>query len=258
MKVLQFLFTSSIGRKVVMALTGLFLILFLLIHLIGNLQLLKADDGYAFNKYAWFMTTNPLIKTTSYLLYAFILLHAVKGFYLAYTNRKARGGNYGKYNGAANSHWTSRNMAVLGTVILVFIVTHMGDFWWEYKFGEIPWTKYETSVVADATTATPISGAEASGHIRMGSVDNKEVFITKDLYKETVEAFEQPLLVAFYLLAMVMIALHLWHGFASAFQSLGINHHRWNPIIRSLGYGYAVLIPAGFALIPLYVFFLMK
>lgn len=257
MKVLQFLFTSSIGRKVLMALTGLFLILFLVIHLLGNLQLLKADDGYAFNKYAWFMTTNPLIKTVSYLLYATILLHAFKGLYLAYTNKKARGSkSYGSYNGNANSHWTSRNMGILGTLILAFIIGHMSDFWWEYKFGDIPWTKYETSIVDESTIATDITGENHGAHIRMGVANDKEVFITKNLYKETVEAFEQSWLVALYVLAMAAIAFHLWHGFASAFQTLGMNHPRWNPLINGLGKSFSVLVPAAFAIIPLYIYLL--
>lgn len=257
MKVLQFLFTSSIGRKVLMALTGLFLVLFLVIHLLGNLQLLKDDSGYAFNKYAWFMTTNPLIKTVSYLLYATILLHAFKGLYLAFQNKKARGAKaYGAYNGGANSHWTSRNMGLLGTVILLFIVGHMADFWWEYKFGDIPWTKYETSIIDETTTATDISSEDHGAHIRMGVAGDKEVFITKDLYKETAEAFEEGWLVALYVLAMAMIAFHLWHGFASAFQSLGINHSGWNPLIKGLGVIVSVAIPIGFAIIPLYVYFL--
>ncbi|MBU6324875.1 MAG: succinate dehydrogenase cytochrome b subunit [Bacteroidetes bacterium] len=257
MKVLQFLFTSSIGRKVLMALTGLFLILFLVIHLLGNLQLLKADDGYAFNKYAWFMTTNPLIKTVSYLLYATILLHAFKGLYLAYTNRKARGSkSYGAYNGNANSHWTSRNMGILGTLILAFIIGHMSDFWWEYKFGDIPWTKYETSITDETTIATDITAENHGAHIRMGVAGDKEVFITKDLYKETAEAFEQGWLVALYVLAMAAIAFHLWHGFASAFQTLGMNHPRWNPLINGIGKAFSVLVPAAFAIIPLYVYLL--
>ncbi len=240
-----------------MALTGLFLILFLVIHLMGNLQLLKHDEGYAFNKYAWFMTSNPLIKTVSYLLYATILLHAFKGLYLVFANRKARGAkSYGSYNGNANSHWTSRNMGILGTLILAFIIGHMSDFWWEYKFGDIPWTKYETSITDESTMVTDITSENHGVHIRMGVAGDKEVFITKDLYKETVEAFEEGWLVALYLLAMAAIAFHLWHGFSSAFQTLGMNHPRWNPLINGLGKAFSVLVPLGFAIIPLYVYLL--
>ena len=98
--------SSSIGKKLVMALTGLFLCSFLIVHMSGNLQLFKHDDGLAFNVYAVFMTTNPLIKTVSYGLYAFILLHAFEGLYLAKQNRQARGNQrYVVSNGKANSSW---------------------------------------------------------------------------------------------------------------------------------------------------------
>lgn len=124
--------TSSIGQKLIMSLTGLFLIIFLIVHLIGNLQLMSDDGGQAFNEYAYFMTHNPLIKTVSYGLYAFILLHAIQGIMLWRRNKSARGGEgYAvKVNRVAgnNSRVSSVYMGALGTVILIFILIHMYQF----------------------------------------------------------------------------------------------------------------------------------
>ena len=129
MKWLTHYLTSSIGRKLTMSLTGLFLILFLIVHLVGNLQLLKDDEGMAFNKYTYFMTHNPLIKTISYGLYAFIILHTIQGILLWLANRKAKGQTYAVKAIPPGVNWASQNMALLGTLILFFLIIHMGDFW---------------------------------------------------------------------------------------------------------------------------------
>lgn len=250
--------SSSIGKKLVMALTGLFLCSFLLVHMSGNLQLFKQDDGLAFNVYAVFMTTNPLVKTISYGLYAFIILHAIEGLYLAYQNRQARGEQrYVVNGGSANSSWFSRNMAVLGTVLLVFIVVHMSNFWFEYKFGYVPYTQYEQNLVTGETVATPYEGQikeKLEEYIREES--NTRVVIVKDLYRSVMEGFKNPLLVFFYVLSMFAVSFHLVHGFKSAFQTLGLNHPKYNPIFNFLGIGiFGIVIPIGFALMPLYFFF---
>src|SRR5690606_20596715 len=113
---------SSIGKKLLMALTGLFLCTFLLVHMTVNLQLFKDDGGYAFNTYTVFMTTSPLIKTISYGLYFIILFHAVWGISIGLANKKARPVSYQVPGGNASSKWASRNMGILGTLILAFIV----------------------------------------------------------------------------------------------------------------------------------------
>jgi succinate dehydrogenase / fumarate reductase cytochrome b subunit len=253
--------TSSLGKKFVMSLTGLFLCSFLLVHLIGNLQLLKSDNGEAFNLYAVFMTTNPVIKTTSYLLYASILGHAFWGIYLVFKNKAARPQGYAVVNN--QSKWASRNMGILGTIVLVFIVAHMGDFWWEYKFEKVPLTRYKLqgdpvnetfSVLATDVTNDPnysdpyYKYLETTGNkvLRMNEFD----FITKDLYKETKEAFEEPLLVLAYIFAMFAISFHLQHGFQSAFQSLGLNHKKYTPTIKCVGFFFAIIVPLAFAAIP--------
>ncbi|MFN5629114.1 MAG: succinate dehydrogenase, partial [Bacteroidota bacterium] len=136
------LFSSTIGKKLLMAISGLFLCTFLVVHLIGNLQLFKNDGGFAFNVYSKFMTTNPLIKTVAYVNYALILLHVFTSLALTIKNKKARPVSYGYNNAKSNSIWSSRNMGILGTIILVFIVVHMQNFWYEMKFGNVPMMSY--------------------------------------------------------------------------------------------------------------------
>ncbi len=216
------LLKSSIGKKVFMALTGLFLCLFLVGHLAGNLQLFIPGEAgqIQFNKYAEFMTTNPLVKILSYVTYFSILFHVFDGLALTIKNRKARPQRYHYKKDGANSIWSSRNMGVLGTVILVFIVLHMSNFWFKMHFGDI--------------------GVDAEGR--------------KDLYTVVAASFEQLWYVAVYAISMVAIGFHLWHGFASGFQSLGVNHSAYNPIIHGFGKVFSVVVPLGFAIIPIYMY----
>ena len=219
-------FTSSIGRKLLMSLTGIFLIIFLLVHLIGNLQLLAGDQGDSFNLYAEFMTSNPLIKTGAYGLYFFILLHAVQGLILWSKNRTARGGQgYAvKVTRAVNTNGpVARSMGWLGTIILVFILLHMYQFWLQMKMGAVD----------------------------MATIDGKEV---KNLYTLVSTAFNDPIYVAIYVVSMIVIAFHLWHGFQSAFQTLGVNHPKYTPFIQGLGKVYSIVVPLGFAIIPILMF----
>lgn len=238
-----------------MALTGLFLCSFLFIHMLGNLQLFKNDNGLAFNVYAVFMTTNPLIKLISYVLYAAILYHAFKGFYLSYENRKARPVPYAGKPSGATSSWASRNMGILGTVILVFIVVHMSDFWYEYKFGYVPYTQYTENIATGEITAVPYTG-KIKDKMEEYMIDGEaKVIIVKDLYKEVSESFKNPLLAFFYVFAMFAVSFHLVHGFKSSFQTLGINHKKYNRIIAAVGlWLFAIIIPLGFAAMPIYFF----
>ncbi len=212
--------TSTIGRKLVMSLTGLFLISFLVVHLSGNLQLLAGDDGLAFNAYAKFMTTNPIIKALSYGLYAGFLLHIIMSGLLVYKNRQARPVGYQKFNGGANSTWSSRNMGLLGTIILIFLVIHLRNFWYEMHWGGI----------------------------------NLDEAGNKNLYSVVNAAFSEWWYVLIYVLSMAGLAFHLSHGFASAFQTLGLNHKKYTPFIKGVGYVIAILIPLAFASIPVLMF----
>jgi succinate dehydrogenase / fumarate reductase, cytochrome b subunit len=216
------LLSSTLGRKLLMALTGLFLILFLIIHLIGNLQLLKDDGGEAFNVYAQFMTSNPLIVMISYINYACILLHILWAILLTVRNRAARG-SQGYAVVKNSSPWTSRNMGILGTFIFIFLVIHLRGFWYEMHWGGIPTVNY----------------------------DGKEV---KNLYATVDTAYSQLWFVSIYVFSMLMLAFHLWHGFMSAFQTLGANHSKYNPLIAFVGKAFAIVVPALFALIPIWMF----
>ncbi len=246
---------SSIGKKLLMALTGLFLCTFLIVHLIGNFQLFKNDGGLSFNVYAVFMTTNPLIKFTSYGLYATILFHAIWGIYITIENKKARPVAYAQVDGKSNSKWTSRNMGILGTIILVFIVVHMSGFWAKYKFGEVPYTDYHVNLTDGEIKAFPYSG-EISNKMEKFTEQGFERVIVKDLYAVVRDAFQNIGVVIFYVIAMLALGFHLIHGFSSGFQTLGLNHKKYNHLIKSIGFGvFGVIIPFLFALMPIYFLF---
>lgn len=213
---------STIGRKVLMALTGLFLIIFLIVHLSGNMQLLLDDGGRSFNIYAKFMTTNPVIKTTSYLLYATFIVHIIWAILLTRQNKSARSVSYSKTD-SKNSTWSSRNMGLLGTIIFIFLVIHLRNFWYEMHWGGIPTVTYEGEAY-------------------------------KDLYAIVNASFGQVWYVVLYTVAMLGLMFHLFHGFKSAFQTLGLNHPKYNPLVKNIGYGIAIIIPALFAAIPIIMF----
>ena len=177
-----------------MALTGLFMCIFLVVHLIGNIQLFKNDGGQAFNSYAYLMTHFAPIKAISYLLYTSIIVHAVYALVLTIKNKKARTVGYAAYNGGANSPWTSRNMGILGTVLLIFIVIHMKSFWAEYHWGALPYAQYEVSLSdpqAVKVTSLPLDGKEQTHVTYIDAKKNTQITISKDLYKIVDKAFKQ-------------------------------------------------------------------
>jgi len=215
--------SSSLGKKLIMSLTGLFLIIFLVGHVTGNLQLFVNDGGQSFNIYSTFMTTNPAVKILSYVTYIAILGHVVYSIITTIVNKKARPVGYKTSRASTNSAWTSRNMGVLGTIVLIFLVVHLQGFWYEMHWGTIPTVQY----------------------------DGEEY---KDLYGIVKFAFAEPLLVLLYVVAMVFLGLHLSHGFASAFQTLGLNHKKYTPAIVFLGRVFSVFVPALFASMPIYLY----
>jgi succinate dehydrogenase / fumarate reductase, cytochrome b subunit len=280
------LLKSSIGKKYWMALTGLFLCLFLVGHLAGNLQLLVPNNALNFNKYALFMTTNPAVKLLSYLTYISIIFHAVDGILLAIQNKRARPIAYAKNSPSANSSFSSRNMAVLGTLVLVFIATHMVNFWAKMHFAEkFPLQsitvdnmgqKADYYVTTDMGKFFPKDPAqlEQAGIVIKNKTDfyNKAANVKmgegyKDLYKITFDFFKSKAklfgaipneglwFTLFYVLSMAVLAFHLWHGFQSAFQSLGANNPKYTPFIKLFGKGFSIIVPLLFAIIPIYIHF---
>ncbi len=274
------LLKSSIAKKYWMALTGLFLCLFLAGHLAGNLQLIFSDASH-FNQYALFMTSNPAVKLLSYLTYISILFHAVDGFLLTYQNVKARPIGYAKNNPSKNSSFSSRNMAVLGTLILVFIVTHMINFWAVMHFDEkMPLQtivvdqmgqKAQYYITTDTGKFFPADAAQLQ---QMGlEIRNRTEFFNKtanvkmgdgykDLHKITLAFFKDAktglIATILYVLAMAVLAFHLFHGFSSAFQSLGLNNPKYTPGIKFFGAAFAIVVPLLFAIIPVYIRFFLK
>ena len=218
-------FSSSIGRKFLTALTGLFLVFFLIGHVIGNLLIFKADGGRAFNEYTEFMTSNLGILIVRYLLYAAILAHVIITLLLTIHNRKARPVGYKEAKATPYVSWSARNMGILGTLVLVFIVLHMSHFWYSLKWGVVPMVSY----------------AEGS-----------EI---KNLYFVLLSVFSETWIVILYVVMMVFLALHLLHGFQSAFQSLGWRHKKYWPIIQKVGFWFSIIVPLVFATMPLYIYF---
>ncbi|ESU21854.1 succinate dehydrogenase cytochrome B subunit [Flavobacterium cauense R2A-7] len=278
------LLKSSIVKKYWMALTGLFLCLFLAGHLAGNLQLIFGD-ALQFNQYAVFMTSNPAVKLLSYLTYFSILFHAFDGFMLTYQNVKARPIGYAKTNPGANSSFSSRNMAVLGTLILVFIVTHMVNFWAVMHFDknmplmkqtvEVQGQKQELFVGRKVGEFYQVDQIQLEGEapnpmmpkqitIKNGTdVYNIQANVKigelyKDLHKITFAFFQDAktglIATILYVLAMAVLAFHLLHGFQSAFQSLGVNN-KFTPAIKTFGKLFAIIVPLLFAVIPVYIHF---
>jgi len=210
-----------------MSLTGLFLILFLTVHLAGNLTIFAGDEGLAFNEYAATMSTNPVIKLVSYLLYISVILHVIYSVTLYFTNRNARGGSYKVIHGNANSSWASRNMILLGILIFAFLFIHLKDFWWQYKYG--------------------------GGYVFEMDANNH-----RDIFALVVEQFSTTFALVSYLIGLIALSFHLVHGFQSAFQTLGLEHKRYTPAIKFVGWAYGVLVPIGFATMPIYIYFFFK
>ena len=208
---------SSIAKKVAMALSGLFLVLFLLQHFTINFTSVFSED--LFNELSHFMGTNFLVQSILQPVLIFgVIFHFVMGFVLEAKNRGARNVKYVKYNGGANSSWMSRNMIYSGLVVLAFLVLHFYDFW-------VPELvhKYVESHPEDASR----------------------------YYGELVAKFQDPIRVAAYCLSFVFLSLHLLHGFSSSFQSMGWNN-KYAKGVRGLTVAYAIIIPLGFIFIALF------
>lgn len=212
---------STLGQKVVMGVTGLFLIVYLVIHCFLNGFIFVNDQGLLFNEGAKFMAHNWIIRAMEFVLFAGFIIHIVQSLIVTLRNRKARPQAYVANSGNSNSKWYSRSMGLLGTIILIFLIIHLAHFWVKSRFTGLP-------------------GEDANGN--------------ENLYAVMLEVFKQPWVIILYTLAMISLAYHLMHGFSSAFQSLGLNHRKYTPAIKSVGVAYAIIIPLIFALMPISVF----
>lgn len=217
-------FTATIGRKFIMSISGLFLVLYIAIHLSVNLLLIFDDSGKLFNIAADFMTTNPFIKIMEPVLAIGFLVHITWGFLLEYKNWRARPIKYEAKNPGASSSWTSRNMIVIGIIILVFLVIHLGDFFWKIKFSP--------ETIADVS----INGRE----IKNSYILVSGLFKTSMLHN------------ILYIIGGIFLGIHLSHGFWSAFHSIGLSNNHWMRRLQIIGNIYAILVAVGFSMIPLY------
>lgn len=212
--------SSTIGRKYAMALSAMFLLIFLIMHL--SVNLLSICGPSAFNAASEFMGYNPFIQFLMQPVLGFaVVFHFVMGFVLELKNRSARPVKYAVNQGSANSTWMSRNMIISGLVVLAFLGLHLYDFWWH----EINFKYIEAN--------TPDNGR---------------------FWAELHDKFADPLRVVFYVISFVLLGLHLAHGFQSSFQSVGARHPKYTPVIKTLGTWYSILIPAGFIFIAVYHF----
>lgn len=211
--------SSTILRKVAMALSGIFLMVFLLQHFVINIT--SVFSAAIFNQFSHFMGTNPIVQFLLQPILIFgVIFHFVMGFVLDIQNKRARGTRYAVYKGNANASWVSRNMLISGATVLAFLALHFYDFWvpeMNYKYIEV--------LPEDPTR----------------------------YYEELVHKFEDLTRVVLYVISFFFLALHLLHGFSSAFQSMGFNN-KYTPAVKSFGKLYAIGIPVGYAFIAIFHF----
>ncbi len=220
--------SSSIGKKLIMSVTGLFLVIFLLVHLTANLALLLGAD--AFNIVSHFMGTNPIIQVMQPALAIGFIIHILYASILTLQNQKARGSE--SYNKTVNSHqssWASKNMYILGAMILSFLVLHIFNFFWKIK-----------------VTGSPL--------LSEVNIDGE---MMENAYALVVGLFRDPQLgmvySAVYVLGSISLGLHLTHGFWSAFQTVGFSNDLWRKRLTVVGYLYAIAVASGFAIIPIFL-----
>lgn len=214
---------SSITKKIVMSLMGLFLIVFLVVHLTVNLLLIFDPTREIFNVAAHFMATNPAIKIMEFTLFAGFIIHIIFGFILQVQNWLARPSRY-KVEGWSHTSVFSKFMIHTGIIILIFLVLHLIDFYFKLMFGEVP--------------SMLINGHEYP-----------------DMGLLVIEKFSAAIYMIIYIVALIVLGFHLHHAFQSAFQSLGLNHTTYTPVIKAISTIYSIVIAVGFIIIPLYIYF---
>lgn len=222
MKWSQF-FTSSVGKKLVMALTGLFLISFLVVHAGINACIWANDGGVMFNEAAHFMGATIVIRILEVGLFIGIFIHIIQGYVLEFSNRSKRSVGYDVPMGSKGSKWYKKSMGLLGTILLLFFIIHWYHFWIPSRF----------------------TGVEET------FIEGKPVH---DLYSLMKVTFEEPWVVIVYVFACFSLCWHLIHGFQSAFRTIGVSNRRYLALIQTAGIGFAVIISVAFAMMPVSMF----
>lgn len=229
-------FSFSVGKKLIMGLSGFFLITFLIEHLIGNLLMLGGPTP--FNEYAEFMGHTWYIRIAEVVLFAGFIIHIYDGISISLQNNKARPVKYAVKGKGKTSSWASRNMKWTGTILLVFLILHLLSFFMDARFGVDIGMGIDSSLFG----YEGIPFLDASG-----AVINESSIWHKAAAQFTVEWYS-----AIYVIAMAIVGFHLVHGFQSAFQTLGIKHPKYAGIIEKSGIAFAILVPAALAAIPVY------
>jgi succinate dehydrogenase / fumarate reductase cytochrome b subunit len=219
-------FTSSVGKKIVMALTGLFLITFLVIHVCINACIFNDlfdpnDNGDMFNRAAHFMASSMLVRTMEYGLFLGFIVHIIQGYVLEAKNLSRRDQGYKVNLGNRGSKWYSRTMGLLGTLLLLFLIMHIAHFW-------VP---------------SRITGLE--------EVEGKNYH---NLFSVMVDVFQNPVVVILYILGCISLAYHLLHGFQSAFRTLGMHNKRYIGIVKGIGKAFSIIVPLVFAMMPISIY----
>ena len=207
-------FSTSIGKKLQMSLTGIFLIVFLVVHCYINAQIFYNDKGVRFDEAAHFMGTNFVIRTVEIGLFAFLILHAVQGLLLWSKNKSRRTVGYSVSAGNKTSPWYSRSMALLGTLVLLFLILHLSKFWGPNR----------------------LSMLTGGGELKLYDMMKAEFQITW--------------VVVVYILGCIALGWHLLHGFYSAFQTLGMGTHRYKALIKGVGIAFSIIVPLIFIMMP--------
>jgi len=212
MKALVEFLMSSVGRKLVMGLSGLFLCSFLVVHLTINLFLFASDEGATFESYSTFLATYPLIRPVEWLLFAGFIVHMILGVVLWFANRSARPDRYTINRAAEVSTLSSRVMFWTGLFVLVFLAIHINTFFVQSRF-----------------------------------IDH-----TVPMFDRVANAFKNPWYDAFYIVALGFLAYHLRHGFQSAFQTFGLRGSKYEKLIDAVAVIFWLFVPIAFAAIPVY------
>ncbi|MFT3946298.1 MAG: succinate dehydrogenase cytochrome b subunit [Agriterribacter sp.] len=223
------IFTSSIGKKFVMALTGISLIAFLVVHVGLNACIWANDSGEMFNKAAHFMGSTIVIRIAEVGLFIGIILHIVQGLMLEFENRSKRTIGYQVPLGNRGSRWYSRSMGLLGTLILLFLIMHIYHFWTPSRLGGI----------GNIHSLQPVE------------YNGKEYH---NLYAEMITVFQSLLVVILYVLGCISLAYHLMHGFRSSFRTLGLHNDRYYKIVSATGVAFSIIVPVVFAMMPISIY----
>ncbi|MES1216653.1 MAG: succinate dehydrogenase cytochrome b subunit [Bacteroidota bacterium] len=209
------MFTSSIGKKWVMALTGLFLILFLIVHVSLNACIWANDGGKMFNEGAHFMGSTIVPRVLEVGLIAGFLLHIIQGYMLTFQNRSKRKKGYAVPMGNKGSKWYSRSMGLLGTLILIFLISHLLHFW-------IPNRTHQGWLLGDEI----------------------------NLYETMKDVFQNLWVVIIYIAGCISLCWHLIHGFQSAFRTVGVNNKKYLTLLTNIGIGFSIIVTLAFAMMP--------